>query len=621
MGEMVFMHLSRYKILSGIGFLQSFSRFLPWVLAIILCCFILVIAERSWDAMLVSLDGDLNSSDQLLVPYFDSDSVLYTRLVAVDMLRDSLGRVTWTFVDGGADGRPVYFSQILIWGIGILSWLVSLFTGWGWLHSVQYGAWMVSPLLFCFSFLGIVGVLSFFRVPWHLICLILLIWVSTVGIQISFSAARPDHHGFLALCLVVGLFFFFSSIVFSRGRYLSSALSGGAFALMVGPGTVFVPLVLLLLVIAWVVGGLVASHRLVFVFPWRVWGFVGAFVSGGLYLLTYFPGPWPLRLEGPNPFWPFLFVAIGEIFSSWDSWISRGRVVGGRLALGGTIVLGFLVVLWYLLPFASVFDPNYLGSLRVVSDLQPGTIWDTVCILFPVWILVFVYLPVLWVKGSRGRYLALASLILFLPFLFHSSLQRRVLELAAPVGFAMGVLLLLFYFRKCREGASYFGVWLGVLVWLCLQAPLTPLVHPHVDAGLVDAGAVARDAGKVFGSDDVVLVTPYAGLIYSSYGGFKNLGSLYWENLPSATWAHAGMVSSSWNDFKVILGRNKVTGIIVLTGDSYLLSWNFYGEDPTRMSQAPSVFRDLQQGKFPSWLVEVGSFRGVKFFRVRLEGA
>lgn len=587
----------------------------PWVLAAFLSFVILYLAWASWKTALLGLPERLDVATKLVVPYYDSDSSLYVHLVGFEMGKDPLGRVVKTYIDGGVGGRPVFFSQILIWGMGFLSWGVSLFSGWGWLHSVQFAGWFFSPLLFCFSLFLIVASLGIFNVFWGVRCLVLTLWFGTFSIQDVFMAGRPDHHGLLSIGLFLGVLFFFGPLVHQRLLRVSAVFSGIAFGLMLGPGTLFVLPFLGILVCAWALGLLFGCGKSGEDFPWRDWGIAAAVSSGALYLVTFSPGPWPVRLETANFLWVVFFYLVAELLYQVGFWL-RGKRVSSMSVFVCSLLLGLVgVAVYMLLPSFSLMDTNYASSLRVVSDLKPIPIEFFVLKLFPVLLLLILTAPK--VVHGRNGWVAVSSMVLVLPLFFWASQQFRVLDLAAPVGLACGVLLLLSFEVEESRQSVISTAWVFLLIWLVIQGPTSVLSHPFRDSNFIAAARLGGEAGKVFGPSDVVLAPPVAGMTYALYGEFSNLGSLYWESLGSAQQAHAAVVSSDLEDFRRILNSSGVTGLIVPEKDYSLWSWQFYGEEPSRMRAAPSVFADLWDGKVPSWLKQVGSTQGgTRFFRV-----
>jgi hypothetical protein len=617
------------------------GRVLPWmhlwVPPMVCSLLVLFFAWGSWTDTLAFMAQEklpmAADRDYLALPYYDQDAVLYTGMVALEANSSNFWRVTTTHLDGGLEGRPMLMSQVLVWILVSLAGLVHLFSwglglGWGWVACVEFAVWFASPLLFCLSFFLLAGVVHLFRLGGPMVPVVsaatLLLWLSTLGVQTAFFAGRPDHHGLGALWLFLSFAGILFPLVTGRNLVAGAVLSGACAGLVLGPGLLFAlpvfgvffgALGLALLCSGGCGGG---AGRYLPDYLWWLWGFVAAGTQALVLFLTHGFGPWPMRLEVGGPVWVVLLASGGIFLSALSSWSRSGYGWSGwgfwwgrlsRAQMGVLLLslvgLGLGVAWCFLVGLVSfsLRDEGYARMLGLVGDLAPPQLGFHFYSMAPVLLLAvggLVYMvSTFWGRWEKVLPFVLAGVLVFLLLVWASG-TARVREVLGPV--LLVVVLMPVAAGVCGTRLLRGGA-LAMVFWCAFALPTWLFGVRHFEDYQVEP---LRHAAQMRATlpglaDQVVLSPPMVGPLYGAYMGWRNVGSMYWENLETARDAHFAMFVLGRGDFKGALRTLGVEGLLVPDRAVDLSSAYYFGESPQVLS-GRNVWSSLRE-----WKGEVGT--------------
>lgn len=353
---------------------------------------------------------------------------------------------------------------------------------------------------------------------------------------------------------------------------------------------------------------------------WRLWGRVGGAISVVAYLAEYAPHHLGMRLEVNHPLYALAWVGGGELIALFGEWrATRVRPPVWRVALASVAVAAapIVILVWRAAVFLPL-DPQ-------LATLHAGINEFTSLYSFARHLGI----------GYLARYLA--SLALLLPALLvlrRRQPLRRGLALAAVVTLGLGAMgamqvrwwlpasaaelcLLLVAIASLGHWvsrraavvaiAAVSAVFVQGAVWrvLVTRWNVDDKAVTMVDAmqPLFRDAAVALRASQPAG-DITVLSSPDASEALGYFGGFRTIGTFYWENRDGLV-AAARMFSAATDDeAHQLLAARGVTHVAVFSASNFL--------DPfvasQRGSSAPEVvrgtfgYRLLASDTWPRWL-------------------
>lgn len=464
--------------------------------------------------------------------------------------------------DNAPDGREVHWSSPLHWWLALVAWGDHALTGRPLLPAVESAARYAGPLLLGLLLLGIVPwtVRRFGALPGVLLAAGL---VTVVPFTAEYGTGSYDHHGVAASCALLTVLFLLAGCIGppeqARRAFVASGFAGAA-GLWVNAASQ-VPVLIgigLGVLLALAVNRREKSPP---INPalWRTWGLAGGAVSLLFYLVEYFPAHCGWRLEVNHPLYALAWAGAGDWLARLaDRGPGRPPWRGGRdglAALAGLIAIGVIPLLMKLAPLGTfVVADRFLWTLHVdyISEFAPFPSWlhDTGGGL-ETWLLRLNVLPLIGVAalGLLARDALSpahrATLALSLPPALLTGLlawsQVRWLHLAA----ALWLVVLVATAHVAITAANFTWTRGRVLVaGLFLTAVLLPypvrtaLDLSHDRTGLSRENVrqfVMRDLAfwlrRRTGIEPVILLsapTTTTELVY--HGGFKGVGTLYWEN-------------------------------------------------------------------------------------------
>ena len=560
-------------------------------------------------------------------------------------------RVRHTDQDNAPDGRDVHWSSPLLWVLAALAWLFRTIGAVPATDAVPLAAVWAGPLLFgVFLTALFAGVARRFD---SATAACLVVALATAGPLVdNFSAGAADHHGMAAVLSLLAVWGICTggagrvSVDNSNARATSAlaapsltvarrsfALAGiaGAAALWISAATA-IP-VLLAVALSSVLAARSTRHgrdALSRTAPelWSTWGKSGAIAALVFYAVEYLPSHPSWRLEVNHPLHALAWWAGAE-------WLTRAvrRIHGGRWFAGrNDRIAGALQSLAVLAPillagvggvgFFSLGDP-FLRSLHndYIEEFRslPSVLADAGWYLAPVsWVALF---PITWLawRCRTKRPDATAAL---LPAITASAVavllacaQVRWSGLAAAI---MGGLVTLAFivFRRGDWAAKETRVirWTGALVVLgFLQQPILTLANQRSAApSLPDTSErtslVVRDVawalrGAYPDRELTVLSGPTSSTQLAYFGGFRVLGTLYWENLEGLRAAAAIFSEKDPEAALSLCQKRGVTHIVIFSWDDFSRAYARLHLQDIKASGAPPSGKSLPENSMiPRWL-------------------
>lgn len=451
--------------------------------------------------------------------------------------------------DNAPDGREMHWCSPLHWWLAAVAWADHLATGRSWPVAVEHAALYAGPLLLGLFLLAVVPWTARRFGAWPA-ALLAAGLVAVVPFSGEYGTGSFDHHGVVAGCALLTVLFLGAGWMAppeqARRAFIASGIAGAA-GLWVNAASQ-IPVLVGLGAGALLAPWLLRREKSPPFDPrlWRTWGRAGGAASLLFYVVEYFPQHLGWRLEINHPLYALAWAGAGDLLARWgERRMSRGALVSALavavppllmvLAPGRTFVVADKF-LWTL-------HVDYISEFAPLSDRWHG--WASLLVqinILPA--LGFAALWLLWRGGLAPVHRAL--LILTLPPAALISLlavsQQRWLHLACALWLAVLVMV-----AMATTGQTTF-IWnqpRRMLAALFLAAVLLP--YP-VRAGLDTFGGASglsaenirqfavRDLAfwlrRRTGADPVIVLsgpTATTELVY--HGGFKGVGTLYWENL------------------------------------------------------------------------------------------
>lgn len=340
---------------------------------------------------------------------------------------------------------------------------------------------------------------------------------------------------------------------------------------------------------------------------WRTWAIWGSLASLGFYLLEYFPQHMSMRLEVNHPLYALAWWGGGWTIAVLTAWWVRGDSgpwpqwrefpwkslllpIVAMLPLPLLIVFGGPEVYLPKDPFMGRLWKNIAELLPLLVRIQHGGLtWQVAFGWFP---LVLLGAVLLQFSKQLGTATKATLLFLALPIVFMTALQFYQVRwgmLAGPLYLALAALVLPTFWRLvppdltsrlvAAAAMAAFG-FLFVqpslnnsfnLSWTQYrsadgQIPITPgqglaLLHRQM------ALAISEDAGD---EPVVLLSSPNSSCLLSTLGGFRTIGTLYWENVEGLKAAAAALNAQSDQEALELLKQHGVTHISFLTWENFI---------------------------------------------------
>ncbi|MDI1336688.1 MAG: hypothetical protein PSU94_10965 [Lacunisphaera sp.] len=529
------------------------------------------------------------------------------------MIASGDGRIRRVDYDNAPDGREVHWCSPLHWWLAGVAWVDHAVSGRPWLVSVESAARYASPVLLGLFLLAVV--------PWAARrfgagpAALLAVGLVAVGpFSAESSAGSFDHHGVAAGCSLMTVLFLLAGWIApperARAAFIASGLAGAA-GLWVNAATQ-IPVLAGIGLGAVLAGGLTRHDPTAGPDPrlWRIWGLAGGAASLLFYIIEYFPAHLGWRLEVNHPLYALAWAGAGDLLARLRGGLKSPAAIASALAVAAPpLLIGLAPAQTF------VVADKFLWALHVdyISEFAP--LWprlrDAETMLVQVNVLPLIGLAGLWLLGrgelaARHRALLALSLLPAALLTLLTLSQVRWLHLACALWLGVLVAVALVtagsWTRGRRLAAGFF------LALVLLPYPLRALADAiHYPAGLSRENIrqfTMRDLAfrlrHRMGADPVVLLsapTATTELIY--HGGFKGVGTLYWENA-------AGL--RALVDIYGAPTPERALELLRLRGVTHLviLPWGPFATESARLARSLRADAPVPAGSFAVDLLESG---------------
>jgi hypothetical protein len=500
-------------------------------------------------------------------------------------------RTRWSPDDNAPDGRPMHWSQPLIWWMVALGAIASRFNGLPLGACIeQCAVWSTVPI---HLLLVLVLPLSVRRpFGWGAAALLAAAMGAVYRFASLFFAGAPDHHGFVTAALMGCVLFLAAALVDAKaGKWPIAAGAAAGIALWISAATAVPVLVLLQIGVALAI--LIWGKNLPNPRIWRLWGMSAAIASLGLYLLEYFPDAMQMRLEVNHPLYALEMLGAGGLLYQIALWRTSGwRAVNPRtflpalaacLVLPAAFLLGGRDVFVVRDSFLWQLHKDYIHEFRDLagwmSIQHPEALFVSVTPLFLVGPLA------LWLISRRDLAFPwrAALLIIATPaagMFVLGVMQIRWMNMAESLGMALLTVTAAVFFG--RGGAIRI---VPPVRWVCAAFCLLALIQmpqrmvrdfvaewpgrrPSLmgdEISVICAREIAYRLRALGGREaPVVAAGPSTTTWMLYFGGLKGLGTLYWENLEGLLSAAELYASTSDEKARELVIRHRISYIVFL---------------------------------------------------------
>ncbi|HET7535447.1 MAG TPA: STT3 domain-containing protein [Candidatus Didemnitutus sp.] len=562
------------------------------------------------------------------------------------MIANGEWRVRHVNYDNAPTGREVHWASPLHWWLAAVAWIDHAVSGRPWVVTVEHAATYATPWLLGIFLLGVVPLTARHFGAWP--AALLAIGLVTVAPFSSESAAGSiDHHGIAGslalltvLFLLIGLkcddnhsarrWFLLSGIAGAAGLWINAATQ---IPVLVGVGIGAV-------LATSPTGGSrppdgfaarpeAALHQFDPAF-WRTWGFAGGAASVFFYLIEYFPANFGLRLEVNHPLHALAWAGAGDLLSricAWRQGRSEPRTKQSRIGLVASLAAvalpPLLALAWPQRTF--VVADKFLWTLHVdyieefsplLARLNGKSFGDALSIvLVHLNLLPLVALPAAWWRW-RGQ-LAPAA--------------RAALALSLPPALLISFLA----WGQVRWLHVSCALWLVVLVAMASTAAelrwtwgrktaaaifLAAIFLPYPVEAAIAAWRAAHNPGVVSrenlrqcimrdfaywlrrrtgGEAGVVLSGPTASTELIYHGGFKGIGTLYWENIDGLRTVVDIYGATTPAQALALLKQHGVSHLVIFP-------WGSFADESARLARGLRASDPVPAGAFARDLLESG---------------
>jgi hypothetical protein len=531
-------------------------------------------------------------------------------------------RSRYTDMDNAPKGREIHWNSAFTWYLRGLGEIYRHFTSDTLRNSIFRMSIWANPFLLIVA-LALFSTLSARRFGPLCGSVLAIGMITTASFYEGFLPAYPDHHGITAFALM-GIIFgiawagagwvqrpdgtaFIIPTSFKQARHgmIFSGLSGAAALWISGFSAAFVAVgVGLGAIITASLFIKKASRQGCEYHPelWRLWAITTALGSLGFYILEYFPSHFGMRLEVNHPLYALAWLGGGWIIFEVTRWINQ--IQTGKapfpwknllLPLAACAILP--VVILTLGPSVYIPGDPFMGGLwkniaellPLLTRIQMGAItWKVAFGLFPIFLLatliiaflknvnsatkgalIFLCIPILaitamqiyqvrWGMLNGPLYIALASLVI--PQLWRL-LPRTLPWHAAGTAGLIGALYL---FSVDTVNGMLMPFWNQYSSKQNMQVgsgQILALLHRDV------AKAILQNAN---GKPVVVLSSPNSSCLLSTLGGFKTIGTLYWENVEGLKSAAQMLNAQSDDEALEMLQEKGITHVSLMTWENFI---------------------------------------------------
>lgn len=534
--------------------------------------------------------------------------------------KDGSWRMRWTHLDNAPTGRELHWNSAFAWYLRGLGEIYHANTGESLRNSIFRMSIWANPILLVVALI-VFSTLSAKRFGPLCGTILVMGMVLVPTFYEGFMPAYPDHHGILSFALM-GLFFGIawagvcwvksegnaditapSSLKQARQGMIFSAVSGAAaiwisaLSTSIVLGTIGIAAVLAALYMKRKPrGGFVHHAKL-----WKLWAIWGAGSAMFFYLLEYFPSHMGMRLEVNHPFYALAWLGGGWMISILTSWILDDERRREPLPLI-PMILPFTACL--VLPLAIL-----IGGAEVYIPKDPfmARLWGNITELltlaqrmkytgltlkmafgwYPLFLLAAIAL--LLMRGP-GHGTKAVLVFLVVPILFMTGLQMyqsRWGMLLGPIYIALTAIMIPQIWRMLPQGKPVRVTAIVLLVafsWLFIQPAAKQRFSQNWEQFRTGKYTVnfpqalalihrqmARIIADSAGNEPVVLLSsPNSSVMLGGLGGFRTIGTLYWENVYGLKNAAKALNAQSEDEALEQLRKLGVTHISFMPWENFI---------------------------------------------------
>jgi hypothetical protein len=589
------------------------------------CCAWIVAHAYMVDRVTVRLCGEADrglSADQRLPVFLNEiafDGYTWNRL-AEDLGKNGDWRLRHTDFDNAPHGREVHWNSAFAGYLRGLGELFRAATGDTLRRSIFRMSIWANPILLLLV-LGIFSTLSARRFGPLCGAVIALGMVAVPTFYEGFMPAYPDHHGLIAFALfglIFGIAWAGGGWVqppdgpdFAAPRTLARARHGMMLSAMFGAAGLWISALSTAIVLG-TVGAAALAAAAFYARPggkgeakfdpslWKTWAAWGACAALAFYLIEYFPFEMGMRMEVNHPLYAIAWLGGGWTIATIGAWLqapSKRAFPWKPLAwpLAACAVLPAVI----LVGGEKVYVPGdpFMGRLwKNIAELLPlltriklgGLTWGVAVGWFPLFIagaLSMQFSP----KPGRGT--KAVMVFLAVPILLVTALQfyqTRWGMLAGPLYIALAAIVVPQAWRLVprrpgiRVVAAALLAGLGCffvqptfmnslrMAWGQFSSRGNTPISPGQGLALLHrkmARAILDDAD---GRPVVLLSSPNSSCILSALGGFRTVGTLYWENSEGLKAAAKALNAQSDQEALDLLSRHGITHVSLMTWENFI---------------------------------------------------
>jgi len=606
------------RILSWCGFAAILLACIGYVL------FHAYLIDQVTQRLCREMDGaDAKPAEVLPVPLLEIafDGYVWNRH-AEKLFQNGEWRVRFTDMDNAPEGREVHWNSGFAWYLRGLGEIYRHFTGDTLRNSIFRMSIWANPILLVLA-LGLFATLSARRFGPLCGSVLAIGMISTASFYEGFLPAYPDHHGITAFALL-GIIFgiawagagwvqkpdgdaflpprslkqakhgmIYSGISAAAALWISG-FSAAVIALGIGIGA---------MLSVWLFAKKAAAEGSDY-HPelWKLWALVTAAVSLFFYLLEYFPNHIGMRLEVNHPLYALAWLGGGWIIYEATLWI-RGTQQRPTPFPWKKFILPFLACI--ILPslillggskFYTLRDEFQTGLLKNVAEVLPlltriqmGAItWKVAFGYFPLFVLaavVLIFIPRMC-SAAKGVFLLLICPILVVTCMQFSQVRWGMLN--GPTYIALAGILIPQVWRLLPKTTIFktIGAFvLAAMIYLfsidTVNGMLMPFWNQYTSKKNMQVGSgqllalLHRDMAKSLlqnanGKPIVLLSSPNSSCLLATLGGFKTVGTLYWENTEGLKSAARMLNAQSDDEALAMLQKHGITHVSLMTWENFI---------------------------------------------------
>jgi len=566
-------------------------------------------------------------------------------------------RVRFTHFDNAPKGRENHWSSGFAWYLRGLGEIYRSVTDDSLRNSIfRMSIWANSILLV----LAIIIFASLSAIRFGPLCgaVIALGMISVPTFYEGFLPAYPDHHGILAFALL-GMTFGVAwagagwvqrpaGTDFAPPHSLKQARHGMIFSAACGAAGFWISAFSTAVVIFGIGVAAILSSALHLgkvkkdascqFHPelWRLWGIAGAIGCLFFYALEYFPFRIGMRLEVNHPLYALAWMGGAWGICEITTWLANKErslsnfpcrnvilAVVACSILPAFIMAGrdsFYIVLE---PFMKKLSANIAETLPLLQRIQMGGLtWQMAFGWFPIFVVGAIALQFSRLVGSGTKAVLIFLVVPILNITAFQFYQVRWGMLAGPLYIALAGIMIPQVWRLVpprtapRTLVAVVLVALGFLFvqptfrnsfqicWVQFQSGEKIQLTPGQGLALLHRQMARAISDSANGKPVVLLSSPNSSCLLSALGGFRAIGTLYWENIDGLKAAAAGLNTQSDDEALAFLRVHGVTHVSLMSWENFIEPYFrilYASPVPSKSFQNSFGKRALFDKVIPSW--------------------